>query len=211
MGNRNTLERTRVWGQGGAGVWLLRTHLSIRACFLEHPVDREEARISASLQGKAPPQAIPWQDRGQVPGLISRHRPSLVSQSSVWYNQILPSPARPHPSPIIANIPLVGSAMGPSASSSHSRLTVSKDRSGPAAHLLNPPSSRRRKALCVWSALPPLPLDIASHSPHPSSHSASLLFLQHTRVGPASGPLLEQYLPQDAPHPRSAGPAPCLL
>lgn len=41
MGNRNAQERTRTWGQGGAGMQLLRTHLSIRACLLEHPVDRK--------------------------------------------------------------------------------------------------------------------------------------------------------------------------
>lgn len=101
-----------------------------------------------------------------MPALISRHRPSLASQSSVWYHQILPSPARPRPSPIIANTPLVGSAMGPSASSSPSRLTESL-KIGQALPLICsilPAHAEEKPCVCGLSCLfypwtsPPTPL-----------------------------------------------------
>lgn len=204
MGNRNTLERTRVWEALGCGRYRLTFPFGL--VFLNTLWTERKPGSAHPSRGRPPTgQRTSACTDFQAPSKPCEPEQCLVSSDLTISGATLPEPH-------YCQYTSCGICHGPlSLLLTQQADGVSKDRSGPAAHLLNPPSSRRRKALCVWSVLPLLPLDITSHSPHPSSHSASLPFLQHTRVGPASGPLLEQYLPQDAPHPRSAGPAPCLL
>lgn len=199
MGSRSVQDRTSVWGQAGAGARLLQTHLSIRAGLLEHPVDRERKSGRAHPTRVRLLQAIPWQARGQGPRVLFRHRASLESKHDVWHNWISPPPTPAHLNLPYCHHSSCGIWPWPfGLIFTQQAEGVSKEMLDHTIHLLKILPAQAEKSLRVCG-LPCLLCPWASPStlPHPSIHISSLLFFKHTRVGPASRPLLSQSPPPE--------------